>query len=391
MRAGWDLGWRPVVTWDEGRLCSGLVAGCWLVVGGWWLVVGGWLLVVFWFGGVVVEVSLLCGSVGGVVGEGGVSVVGGRASLELVHRVRVEDAFAVSWVRTGGERFSVVARWPREHVFFGPVVGGRFDPLLVAETVRQSVMLVLHAGYGVPRADAFLLGRLRLSCVPGGLGVEGVPAEVGVPAGVGVGAEVGVRVVCPDPARFRRSARLRATLAVCRAGVVVATGAVDFQVVGPAVYRRLRGVRTALCSSEPGVPAISAVRAGRVRAGDVLLSATGQRCRWRLRADTRHPVLFQSPKDHVPGMLLLEAARQAAHAALVPGSFVPWRMDVSFHRYAEFDGVCWIGARAVRLGAGGAVVRVTGEQEGRPVFSATLHGREGGARPVCGGPGAAGR
>ncbi|WP_260845011.1 AfsA-related hotdog domain-containing protein [Streptomyces sp. SLBN-31] len=49
---------------------------------------------------------------------------------------------------------------------------------------------------------------------------------------------------------------------------------------------------------------------------DVVLSPLGQPHRWQLRVDTRHPVLFDHIVDHVPGMLLIEAARQAATATL---------------------------------------------------------------------------
>ncbi|MCZ0971672.1 AfsA-related hotdog domain-containing protein [Streptomyces albulus] len=61
--------------------------------------------------------------------------------------------------------------------------------------------------------------------------------------------------------------------------------------------------------------------------------------------NTAHPVLFDHPVDHVPGMLMVEAARQAARA-VAPHWSLPVALDCSFARYAELDAPCWVGARA---------------------------------------------
>lgn len=74
-------------------------------------------------------------------------------------------------------------------------------------------------------------------------------------------------------------------------------------------------------------------------------------------------MLFDDPVDHVPGMLLLEAARQAAHAACAPsGPVLVSSMEVSFNRYVEFDTPCLIDARSEPTTGPDSTVRVDARQ-----------------------------
>lgn len=87
--------------------------------------------------------------------------------------------------------------------------------------------------------------------------------------------------------------------------------------------------------------------------------------RWPLRLDIRHPTLFGRPNDHVPGILLLEAARQAA-TATVPG-FLPVSLRSDFLRYVELDRPCRIEATTAPEG-----VLVRAVQDGGTVFTCAL-------------------
>lgn len=282
--------------------------------------------------------------------------------MALVHRTRVQDAFPVSWIPKGGDRFSVTAVLPHDHPFFAPVHGDRHDPLLIAETLRQAAMLVFHAGYGVPVGYHFLMATLDYTCHLDHLGVSG---EV---------AELEVEVACSQ-LKFRGGQPVQGQVdwAVRRAGRLAATGTATTRFTSPQVYRRMRGDFATPTASVPGTAPVPAARAGRTRDEDVVLSASSQQDTWRLRVDTSHPTLFQRPNDHVPGMLLLEAARQAACLVTGPAPFVPSIGGTRFVRYAEFDSPCWIQA-TVRPGpaAGLTTVRVTGHQDGSLVFLTTL-------------------
>jgi hypothetical protein len=71
-------------------------------------------------------------------------------------------------------------------------------------------------------------------------------------------------------------------------------------------------------------------------------------------------------------MLLFEAARQAATAATGRRPFLPSEMATSFRRYAELDRPCWIETEVLDKGPEEVEVRVSGQQNGESVFTATL-------------------
>ncbi len=284
--------------------------------------------------------------------------------IDMVHRTRPEDAFPRNWVRLAHDRFSVAAVLPHDHPFFAPVVGDRHDPLLVAEAMRQAAMLAFHAGYGVPLGYHFLMADLDYVCHQDHLGVGGVPTEIDV------------EVFCSD-LKWRSGLPVQGRVgwAVHRDGELAATGIGATRFTSPKVYRRMRGDAPAEGISIPEAAPVAAARAGRSRTEDVVLSDTGREGVWELRVDTRHPTLFQRPNDHVPGMLLLEAARQAACLAAGPGGIVPAEASSRFHRYAEFGSPCWISAVVVPEEAEDTVtVQVTGHQNDQPVFSTLLSG-----------------
>ncbi|WP_327403080.1 hypothetical protein [Streptomyces sp. NBC_01288] len=83
----------------------------------------------------------------------------------------------------------------------------------------------------------------------------------------------------------------------------------------------------------------------------------------------------------MPGMLPLEAARQAAQRLLGPDPVLVTRMINRFHRYVEFDTPCFVRARLAppAHGDGAYEVRVTAEQNGGTAFECLLTARAGSA------------
>ncbi|MFE2294064.1 ScbA/BarX family gamma-butyrolactone biosynthesis protein [Streptomyces sp. NPDC059452] len=284
--------------------------------------------------------------------------------MELVHRTRPEDAFPRSWEKVGPDRFSVEAVLPHDHPFFAPVGADRHDPLLVTEAMRQAAMLAFHAGYGVPVGHHFLMADLDYATHPDHLEVGGLPTVIDV------------EVTCSE-LKWRGGLPVqgRVDWVVRRAGQLVATGMGATRFTSPRVYERMRGGAAVPGEVIPETAPVPAARAGRARAEDVVLSESSREGVWELRVDTRHPTLFQRPNDHVPGMLLLEAARQAACLVAGEDGFVPAEGTTRFHRYAEFGSPCSIGAEVLPGAApGGARIRVTGHQDGEPVFVTVLSG-----------------
>lgn len=256
---------------------------------------------------------------------------------EYVHRAALSEVLLSGWSKAGEDAFSATAQWPRSHSFYGSE-HGLHDPLLVCETVRQTSTLLAHVGYHVPLGYHLSWSRLQVAVNPHALRIEPTPAEVRLHA------------TCSD-IRYHRSVPITMSihLEIFRDRTLVAMASVRFASHSPAVYQRLRSGRDVaeVFAKAPQPPEpVSRTTVGRHRKQDIVLSPTPDRLRWQLRVDTSHPILFDHPLDHVPGMLLLEAVRQAAHA-MEParaGVVLPASMDISFNRYVEFDEPCWIEA-----------------------------------------------
>ncbi|MDT0457416.1 ScbA/BarX family gamma-butyrolactone biosynthesis protein [Streptomyces sp. DSM 41527] len=282
---------------------------------------------------------------------------------EYVHRAAVSEVFLTNW-RGDDDGWVVSAQWPRAHTFYGPV-HGLHDPVLLIETVRQTGILLSHVAYQVPLDHPIIWQRVRYDLAPQALRTADHPAEV--------------TLHVTDHDVVRRGSRLVSVhqefRIVCD-GADLASATLVYSCHSPAVYRRLRGEYSdlALANSRklPLPQAVAPQLVARERDRDVVLSPTDRPDRWQLRVDTSHPVLFDHPVDHAPGMLIVEAARQAAQAA-APGFTVPASMDCTFERYAELDAPTWVEARTTdRTDGGRRQVEVAVEQHDKPVVSAQI-------------------
>ncbi|MDV9194241.1 ScbA/BarX family gamma-butyrolactone biosynthesis protein [Streptomyces sp. Wh19] len=284
---------------------------------------------------------------------------------ELVHRTTVAEVMLTDWDRVDDTHFVVSAQWPRGHSFFTPVADGYHDPLIGCETVRQIGILLGHAEFGVPFGHQFLVWDLALSVRPQYLlmGYES--------------ASLSVSVHCTEiNRRGRNLSGLRFEAVFHHDGNIVATGGGSFSCMAPAVYRRVRGEHAPggnwyqMPLSSPAAPQ----SVGRMSPMDVVLSPTDEQNHWQLRVDTRHPVLFEHAVDHVPGMVLVEAARQATAAALGRSSYLPLAIANEFKRYVELDSPCTIEAAVLpdTSPEGHRSVLVTAHQDGALVFSSTV-------------------
>ncbi len=284
---------------------------------------------------------------------------------ELVHRSAVAEVLLTDWERSDDTHFTVAAQWPRGHSFFTSVAGGYHDPLIGCETVRQIGLLLGHAEFGVPFGHQFIVWDLDFAVRPEHLGVGYEPAALSIDVTV---TEI-VR-------RGRNLTGLRFHSVFHRDGNVVASGGGSLSCMSPAVYRRVRGAHVS-GGDWHRLPLISPTapqNVGRMSPMDVVLSPTGEDDRWQLRMDTRHPVLFEHRGDHVPGMVLIEAARQATAAALGRCSYLPLSLANEFKRYVELDAPCMIEAvRRPGTGPEGEQsVEVSAHQNGELAFRSTV-------------------
>ncbi|WP_367044723.1 ScbA/BarX family gamma-butyrolactone biosynthesis protein [Streptomyces sp. Je 1-332] len=283
-----------------------------------------------------------------------------------VHKLRGEEALLKTWAEPSPGRYVLMARWPRGHSFYRPSQGG-YDPMLLVESVRQAAELLSHAVYDVPR-------EFKQAWEDFSFTVEPLASLVTT-------AEEEVRLVatCSDVVRRgSRFAGMTVDTEVHLGERLMGTARTRFNNQPAAIYRRLRGsyadADAALARCLPAGPPEEPHRVDRCSPDDVVLSPTrgGVPGRWMLRVDPTHPVLFDHAVDHVPGMLLLEAARQAAHA-VGDGTSVVTGMRTDFVRYVELDAPAVVLAgRPVHDGTGRCRVDVSIEQHGVRVFTSEV-------------------
>ncbi|MBX7550243.1 ScbA/BarX family gamma-butyrolactone biosynthesis protein [Streptomyces sp. NPDC004232] len=291
-----------------------------------------------------------------------------------VHKNHAEEVYLTHWRSTGRDRFFIRARRPGAHDFYR--VGKVFDPLLLCETVRQTFPLLCHDVYDVPLGHQLIWERF------------GYRVADAAYAGMDRGRELTLDVRCFDVVRRgTRAAALSLHAQVYWGGVPVATADTRFTVQAPAVYRRLRGEHAdagrAMARAVPVPDPDLRTRAGRDLVRDLVLAPRGADGR-QLRVDTTHPLYFDHPVDHVPGMVLLEAVHQSVDGADVTA------LDCTFHRYVELDSHCTItagppGAEHDGHGEPGERhSRITAVQGGEVRFTAAVTSRACAVREAAG-------
>nr|WP_238420011.1 ScbA/BarX family gamma-butyrolactone biosynthesis protein [Streptomyces taklimakanensis] len=284
--------------------------------------------------------------------------------LHLTHRSSVHLR---RWTRTGPAEFRFTAVWPDARGGRAPVPARHAgpDPMLVAATYRQAGLLIAHSAYAVPRANETLLQNLNLTVDPDRPLPAHGPVALDVLARC---AELGRRGGAPTGLHIEAEIRHAD-------GALLARIDSDFSWMSRAVYRRLRGDKAdAAWDPTPPPEPVDPASVGRATARDVLLAPAAPG-RWRLRNETRNPLLFDHRVDHVPGLVLVEAVQQAARALAGPG-FRPVSAANTFDNYVELDAPCLVEATARPADGGGTViVDVVGRQTGRVCFRGTVSGR----------------
>jgi hypothetical protein len=251
---------------------------------------------------------------------------------ELVHRRSVAEVLLTDVRRDpavgGEERFLAAACWPRSHITFPADGSGRHSPLLVVETLRQLGIYLPLRWYGVPPDARMLIDDLCFTLQP-----ESEPQ-----AGHG-GTEITCRVRVSEPQR-----RSDGTLVTLRLAVAFHAGGRLFARAGGGArflpdgrYAAIRGGRLGAHPRPPapgGRP--SPALLGVARPYDVLVARRSGVLAVE-PADPRHPFFFDHPSDHVPGMVLLEAARQACAEASAGALLRPVSGRMAAARFTEYD------------------------------------------------------
>lgn len=256
----------------------------------------------------------------------------------FVHRQAIAEVYLTDCVSLDDGHFLVGAQWPRLHAFYRTCTG-RYDTMLLAETVRQCAIYLAHIRYAVPLHYKFTMQRMQVDADVDLLTVGSSSAEVVIDARVtGTSRRHGILSAFTVTLEFRVD------------GQVIGRGSAVANVLSPAAYEhaRWRGAGSRVVGP-PSLPA--PVDADAVCVADpsaVVLGAHPAgpgRGIWLLRSNLTHPVLFDHPLDHVPGALILEAARQSARLRMGWSCADVEHIELGFRRFLELDEPTTVAAR----------------------------------------------
>ncbi|MDJ0396703.1 ScbA/BarX family gamma-butyrolactone biosynthesis protein [Rhodococcus sp. G-MC3] len=250
---------------------------------------------------------------------------------QLVHRHAVAEVFLTDYSIGPGPAYDVAVQLPLSHRIFD-ASGDEHDPLGVAEAFRQTVVLLCHTSYDIPLHYRFLmekfsvkmLGALRMHSTAAPLTFRLAVNDVTYRDGAASGVDVSGTLTdgTQDVAR-------------CSA---VARG------VSPEGYRRIRQGRDDQYPNQrtvpPGTVVIAAEQVGRTSDRDVLLSTDDARRRLFCTPDPHNHALFDHPVDHIPGMVIFEAARQALRYCSGQPAAQIAELSAIFPRFTEWETPC---------------------------------------------------
>ncbi|MBT2399299.1 ScbA/BarX family gamma-butyrolactone biosynthesis protein [Streptomyces sp. ISL-100] len=288
----------------------------------------------------------------------------------LVHRAAVAEVFLTDGCRLEDmDRFLIAAQWPRSHGLYEPDAAGFTDPVLLVETVRQAAIYTAHRFHEVPLAHRFIFCDLDLQIEePALLRVGGAPLRAVLDGRFTPEANQSAK---------RFGARFEAVIRVN--GQRCGRASVRLLAVGDQLYTMLRH-RDSAPAGGPLPPRprtlLPAAEVGQVRPENVLLSSEGPGT-YGVHLDTEHPGYFEHASDHVPGMALVEAFRQAGHQLLRqsgnPRTQMMTACEVAFGSFGELDAPLLIQAydASSEVAPGNHVVRMTATQGERTLARAT--------------------
>jgi hypothetical protein len=252
----------------------------------------------------------------------------------LVHRDAIAEVLLTDIRRLDRTSFDVAAQWPRSHRVYRPDPDGRHDPMMLLETVRQTGLALSHYGFGVP---------FEYKAVMQDIGFQIWPERE--PRAVHAVTNVTITVQCEDLSlRGDQLRGMTVVLAMSADGVHFATGRGTLNWVPERTFQALRarnGGRSAMAATMP--PALTPMASRYRSAADALVVAedrTPEQRRMLIPVD--HPVYFDHPLDHAPGMLLIDAAWQAASSALPAGLTRLVECSMKCPAFTELLGDTWI-------------------------------------------------
>jgi hypothetical protein len=281
----------------------------------------------------------------------------------LVHRAALAEVFLTDFLRVDHDTFRAAAQLPPSHFYYGDhtVRPATHDPLAVFEAVRQMLLCAMHLQHGAGDRTKSITAEAGLEITdPWTLTAEGRPLDLSLHGRVAL-----------EKTYQGATSRVVHEVEVCTAGGdFVGTVRVDTALRPDDAYQALRmAYRTdpppssdALPDAAPAEP-VPPHLVGREHARNVVLQAVRTapgEVSALLRLPVRHSSMFDHAQDHVPGPVMMEAARQATVLlageclGLAPSKLWLRSMRAGYARFAELDGDIVVRARLLPDGADAA-------------------------------------
>ncbi|MFD5749523.1 ScbA/BarX family gamma-butyrolactone biosynthesis protein [Streptomyces sp. NPDC127033] len=248
---------------------------------------------------------------------------------ELVHRASVAEVLLTDVRRARGGGFEAAASWPRSHPTFPRGGGELHSPLMIVETLRQLGIYIPLRYFAVRPSANLVITDLFYEIDPA--------AEPRLVSGATcVRCRVGVSGLRHDAEGAVSGVRLEVDYLA--GGVVFARAGGGARFFRPEQYDAVREGRTAVTAPAGAADRTRPDPAGVGVSGahDVVIGTDGATLLVE-PADMRHPYFFDHATDHLPGMIVLEAARQAAAFVSHGRLLRPTAGRLKTARFIEYD------------------------------------------------------
>ncbi|WP_328322440.1 AfsA-related hotdog domain-containing protein [Streptomyces sp. NBC_00388] len=262
----------------------------------------------------------------------------------LVHRSALAEVFLTDFQSVDEGTFRAAAQLPPAHFYYSDHTGrpSMHDPLAVFESVRQMLLCAMHLQHdaGADTKSITATASLEISD-PEPLRVRG-PLDLVLNGSVELAKEY-------RGAISRVVHRVRVLVGERHVGTITVDTAQRPNDVYESLRMSHRSTPAPYSDTLPeytdGVP-VPAWSVGRDRAENVVLENVRTEdgaLVARLRVPVAHPSMFDHAQDHVPGPVMMEAARQASlvlaqeHQGLSPAGFYLQYVSAEYLRFAELD------------------------------------------------------
>ncbi|MGW4561950.1 AfsA-related hotdog domain-containing protein [Streptomyces sp. NPDC004561] len=277
----------------------------------------------------------------------------------LVHRAALAEVFLTDFQSVDEHTFRAAAQLPPRHFYYGDHTTrpAAHDPLAVFEAVRQMLLCAMHLQHDAGADTKSITATATLDIT------DVTPLRVRGPLDLDLEGSV-------DLAKNYQGAvsrvvhRVRVLAGGREAGVIT----VDTAQRPDAVYEKLRmSHRASPPPSSDTLPgrtdgvAPAPWLVGREHAENVVLEDVrddGESLVCRLRVPVDHPSMFDHAQDHVPGPVMMEAARQASlllaadRRGVSPGSSFLAGVSAEYLRFAELDSPITVVTTPAGVGSG---------------------------------------